>query len=198
VDNDAGGYLALQHLHQLGHRKVAVILGPEEMFDSQPRREGVQRYATEASLTLNPELMCQLPSQVNPYSAYDNGILLTERMLAKKQEFSAILAFDDLTALGVIRGLLQSGLRVPKDCSVIGFDDVSPVAVSLPSVTTIRQPMLQIGETAAKCVMVALKAKEDGRRSPVQVHTLPPTLIARESTAPYRVQTGSKGASGKA
>jgi DNA-binding LacI/PurR family transcriptional regulator len=195
VDNDAGGYLALQHLHQLGHRKVAVVRGPEELFDSQPRWEGVQRYAAEANLKLNPALICQLPGQVNPYSAYDNGIRLTERLLATKQEFSAVLAFDDLTALGVIRGLHQSGLQVPKDCSVIGFDDVFPMAISLPSVTTIRQPMVQIGETAAQCVMRALKAKEDGKESPVQVHTLAPTLIARESTAPCR--TGPEGGKGK-
>jgi DNA-binding LacI/PurR family transcriptional regulator len=99
--------------------------------------------------------------------------------------------------LGVIRGLYQSGLRAPKDCSVIGFDDVFPVSVSLPSVTTIRQSMLQIGETAAKSVMEALKAKEDGEESPVQVHTFPPTLIVRESTAPYRAAKGLKGARGK-
>ena len=197
VDNDVGGYLAFQHLHRLGHRKIAVIRGPEELFDSQPRWEGIKRYAAEANVKLNPALVCQLPGQVNPYSAYDNGILLTERLLATKQEFSAVIAFDDLTALGVIRGLHQSGLHVPEDCSVIGFDDVFPVAVSLPSVTTIRQAMAQIGETAAKCVMEALKAKEDAKESPVQVHTLPPTLIVRESTAPYRATTSSRKARGK-
>ena len=194
VDNDAGGYLAFQHLHQLGHRKIAVIRGPEELFDSQPRWEGIQRYTAEAHVKLNPALVCQLPGQVNPYSAFDNGILLIKRLLATKQEFSAVLAFDDLTALGVIRGLHQSGLRVPEDCSVIGFDDVFPVAVSIPSVTTIRQSMLQIGQTAAKCVFEALKAKEEGKGSPVRAHTFPPALITRESTAPYRAKTGSKAA----
>jgi DNA-binding LacI/PurR family transcriptional regulator len=143
---------------------------------------------------LNPALVCQLPGQVNPYSAFDNGILLIKRLLATKQEFSAVLAFDDLTALGVIRGLHQSGLRVPEDCSVIGFDDVFPVAVSIPSVTTIRQSMQQIGQTAAKCVFEALKAKEEGKGSPVRAHTFPPALITRESTAPYRAKTGSKAA----
>ncbi len=197
VDNDAGGYLAFQHLHQLGHRKIAVIRGPEELFDSQPRWEGIKRYAAEAHVKLNPALVSQLPGQVNPYSAYDNGILLTERLLATKQEFSAVLAFDDLTALGVIRGLHRSGLRVPEDCSVIGFDDVFPVAVAIPSVTTIRQSMKQIGETAAKCVFDALKAKEDGKELLVQAHTFPPTLIVRESTAPYRVKPTSKAARGK-
>ena len=185
VDNDAGGYLALEHLYRLGHRKIAVILGPEEMFDSQPRWGGVRRFAAEAGLALNPALVCQLPGQVNPYSAYDNGILLTARLLATRQEFSAVLAFDDLTALGVIRGLHQAGLRVPDDCSVIGFDDVFPSAVFIPSITTIRQSMQQIGETAARFVLDALKAKEGGEESPVQIHAFPPALIARESTAPY-------------
>jgi len=82
VDNDAGGYLALEHLYGLGHRKIAVIRGSEEMFDSQPRWQGVKGYASEVGLKFNPALVCQLPGQVNRYPAYDEGILLTEKPLA--------------------------------------------------------------------------------------------------------------------
>jgi len=157
----------------------------------------VKRFAEEAGLALDPSLVCELPGQVNPFSAYDSGILLTRKLVADKREFSAVLAFDDLTALGVIRGLHQCGLRVPDDCSVTGFDDVFPAAVSLPSVTTIRQSMTELGQTSARCVMEALQAKEDGNEMPVQIHTFPPTLIARDSTAPYKKKATAPRAKAK-
>ncbi len=70
-------------------------------------------------------------------------------MLAIGRPFTAVLAFDDLTALGVVRGLTEAGLRVPEDCSVLGFDDVLPAAVATPAITTIRQPLKEMGLMAA-------------------------------------------------
>ena len=196
VDNEAGGYLALQHLYELGHRKIAIIRGPEEMFDSQPRWAGLQRYASEVKLELNPALVHQLPGQISPFSSYDNGIRLTEKLLEAKQDFSAVLAFDDLTALGVIHCLHQAGFHVPKDFSVIGFDDVFPAAVSLPAITTIRQSMSQMGETAARWMMEALTAKEQGASLQVRSQAFPPSLIVRDSTASYRKRNLSRRSTG--
>jgi LacI family transcriptional regulator len=185
VDNRTGGYLALQHLHQLGHTDIAVIRGPEEMFDSQPRWEGVQHYASEAGLVLDPALTCQLLGQESPFSSYDDGAELIKRLLAAEKKFTAVIAFDDLTALGVIRGLSQAGFSVPRDFSVTGFDDVFPASISIPTITTIRQSMGQMGETAARWIMEDLAAKEKDLQCPVHSQEFPPTLVARDSTARY-------------
>jgi LacI family transcriptional regulator len=145
----------------------------------------MQRYAAEVGLELNPALVCQLPGQSNPFSSYDNGIRLAGKLLAAGRGFSAILAFDDLTALGVMHGLHHAGLRVPEDISVIGFDDIFPAAVSLPAITTIRQPMSEMGETAARWMIEALSTKERGESRPVRSHAFPLSLIVRDSTAAY-------------
>lgn len=102
VDNEAGGALALRHLHQLGHRKIAVIRGPEELFDSEPRWAGVRCAAAETDIQLDPRLVFQLPSLVDPMSGFDGGRQLAGQMLASGRTFTGVVAFDDLTALGVI------------------------------------------------------------------------------------------------
>ena len=79
-------------------------------------------------------------------------------MLASGCPFTAVLAFDDLTALGVVRGLTEAGLRVPEDCSVLGFDDVLPAAVATPGITTIRQPLKEMGLLAAEWMLEALQS----------------------------------------
>ena len=111
-------------LIELGHRQIAVIRGPEEMFDSEPRWAGVQRAAEEAGIESIRRLVFQLPGLVDPASGFEGGLRFAKEMLASGRPFTAVLAFDDLTALGVVRGLTEAGLRVPEDCSVIGFDDV--------------------------------------------------------------------------
>jgi LacI family transcriptional regulator len=150
VDNEAGGILAMRHLVELGHRRIAVIRGPEELFDSAPRWAGVQQAAAKAGIKLDKELVLQLPSLVDPASGFEGGLDCARRMLASGKPFTAVLAFDDLTALGVVRGLTEAGLRVPEDCSVLGFDDVLPAAVATPGITTIRQPLKEMGLLAAE------------------------------------------------
>src|SRR5271157_1145823 len=118
TDNEAGGALAVRHLYELGHRRIAVIRGPERLFDSAPRWAGVQRGAAEAGIQFDPRLVFQLPSQVDPASGFEGGRDCARQMLATGCPFTAVLAFDDLTALGVVRGLTGGGLRVPEQCSV--------------------------------------------------------------------------------
>lgn len=192
VDNEAGGYLAIEHLHNLGHTRVAVIRGPGELADSEGRWAGIQKYAKKAGLTLDSRFIRQLPDAVDPSSGFEGGIRLTAELLAAKQKsktFSAIVAFDDLTALGAVRALREAGLRVPEDCSVIGFDDVLPAAVSSPGITTIRQPMEEMGEIAASWILEAIEADEkperESRPGP-ELRLLPPVLVERESTARYK------------
>jgi DNA-binding LacI/PurR family transcriptional regulator len=109
-------------------------------------------------------------------------------MIEERVKFTAVVAFDDLTALGAIRALRQAGRQVPEDCSVIGFEDVHHAAVSTPGLTTIRQPMEQMGSLAAGWVLEALdtpKPPQPAARHPIlsaNLHLLPPELVVRGST----------------
>jgi DNA-binding LacI/PurR family transcriptional regulator len=184
VDNEAGGALAMRHLSDLGHRQIAVIRGPEEMFDSEPRWVGIRRAAAEVSIEIDSRLVFQLPGMYDPTSGFEGGVSFASKMLETGAHFTAVLAFDDLTALGVVRGLMSAGLRVPEDCSVVGFDEVLPAQVATPSITTIRQPMKEMGRVAANWVLDALKAQERGEDGPARFFQAPPELVVRMSSAP--------------
>jgi LacI family transcriptional regulator len=184
VDNEAGGALALRHLYELGHRRIAVIRGPEEMFDSEPRWAGVQGAAAAAGIRFDPRLVFQLPNLVDPTSGFEGGLDCARRMLAAGRPFTAVLAFDDLTALGVVRGLVGAGMRVPWDCTVLGFDDVLPAEVATPAMTTIRQPLREMGLLAAEWVLGAIEAREHRREPTTLLHRAPPELVVRMSSAP--------------
>ncbi len=183
VDNEAGGALAMRHLHQLGHRKIAVIRGPEELFDSEPRWAGARRAAEEVGIRLDPRLVLQLPSMVDPTSGFQGGLSCVRQMLASGLKFTAIAAFDDLTALGAVRGLTEAGLRVPEDCSVLGFDDVLPAEVATPGITTIRQPLREMGLLAARWTLDALEQREKSAKRPApRLEMSPPELVVRTSS----------------
>jgi len=186
VDNEAGGALAMHYLCDLGHRQIAVIRGPEEMFDTEPRWTGMQRAAAEAGVAFDPALVFQLPGMVDPTSGFEGGKSCTEQMLASGREFTAVLAFDDLTALGVVRALAAAGMRVPEDCTVVGFDEVLPAVVATPSITTVRQPMKEMGLLAANWVLEALEGRERRADEAARFYAAPPELVVRMSSAPPR------------
>ncbi|MGA7521202.1 MAG: LacI family DNA-binding transcriptional regulator [Acidobacteriaceae bacterium] len=184
VDNQAGGALAMRHLLDLGHRRIAVIRGPDEMFDSEPRWLGIREAAGAAGIQIEPRLIFQLPNQVDPRSGFEGGLRYAKEMLASGIRFTAVLAFDDLTALGVVRGLTEAGLRVPGDCSVLGFDDILPAEVATPGITTIRQPLREMGLLAARSLLEALDQRGTARVHKARLHRLAPELVARSSAAP--------------
>ena len=125
VDNELGGHVALEHLHSLGHRKIAFIRGPKTLGDSAPRWKGVRSFAQVNNLELDPRLVVDLPESRDPISGFEDGYKLTEELIKRKRPFTALMAFDDLTAFGAIRALTKAGIRVTEQCSVIGFDDVT-------------------------------------------------------------------------
>jgi DNA-binding LacI/PurR family transcriptional regulator len=182
VDNEAGGALALQHLIELGHRKIAVIRGPDELFDSEPRWRGVKGAASEAGIKIEPELVFQLPNLLDPTSGFKGGMQFAEQILQSGRPFTAVVAFDDLTALGVVRGLRKAGREVPRDCSVVGFDDVLPGMVSTPGITTIHQPLERMGLQAAEWTLDAIKAREGGAGGTARLCKIVPELVVRGST----------------
>jgi LacI family transcriptional regulator len=182
VDNEGGARLALEHLYQLGHRKIAFIRGPKMLIDSAPRWRGIQRFALAAGLEIDPALVQQLPESLDPNSSFESGVRCTDELLQRRKRFTAVMAFDDLTALGAIRALTKAGLRVPEHCSVTGFDDVPLSALAAPSITTVRQPMEAMGGLAVNIVMEGINAALEKRDWNVVSHKMTPELVIREST----------------
>lgn len=183
VDNEMGGALALRHLYEMGHRRIAVIRGPEELFDSAPRWTGVQQAAAAAGLELDSRLVFQMPGLGDSASSFESGRECARQMLASGRLFTAVLAFDDLTALGMVRGLAEAGLRVPEDCSVLGFDDVLPAVVATPGITTIRQPLKEMGSLAAQWMLEEVKQQDSKKCQRARLYKAQPELVIRKSTA---------------
>jgi LacI family transcriptional regulator, galactose operon repressor len=182
VDNEAGAHLAMEHLYSLGHRKIAFIRGPKMLGDSVPRWRGVRSFARSVGLEIDSSLVVDLPNSLDPNSGFEGAYRLTEDLLKRKKRFTAVMAFDDMTAFGAIRGLARAGLKVPEDCSVIGFDDVNPAAFSVPSLTTVRQPMEALGSAAVGIVMDGINAAREDREFESMHRKLAPELVVREST----------------
>lgn len=190
IDNESGGGMALSHLARLGHRKIAIIRGPEELVDSEPRWKGVQHAAAEAGIVIDPRLVLQLPRLTDSAFGFEGGVRAAGQLLGSGRRFTAVLAFDDMTALGVIRGLAKAGLKVPEDCSVIGFDDVLPAEVATPGITTVHQPLKEMGLLASKWVLEEIGIRQAGKQGPVRLHYAVPELAVRASTK--RISGGNK------
>ncbi len=180
VDNEAGGYKALKHLHALGHRDVAFLLGPKQLSDTSRRWAGMKRFAKEAGLSLDLSLVKALPGSSDPLSGFTAGGDLAKQLMDVRKRFTAIAAFDDMTAFGAIRALADRGRRVPQDCSVIGFDDIPMAALASPSLTTIRQPMHEMGVFASEAICNQLAKQEAASHHDVKLAD--PTLEERQST----------------
>lgn len=182
VDNETGGRIALQHLYSLQHRKIAFVRGPKMVVDSPIRWAGIHAFAQSAGLPIDPKLVIELPDRKEPNSSFEGGYRAVEELVRRKKPFTAVLAFDDMTALGVIRGLTECGIKVPEQCSVIGFDDVAPAALASPALTTVRQPMDAMGSAAVEIVVESLSADLSPGEIAVVHRKMTPELVVREST----------------
>jgi LacI family transcriptional regulator len=182
VDNTGGAHEALMHLAGAGHRKVAFIRGPKQLADTDERWDGICMAAKEVGLSIDSDLVWGL---AEPASTYEGGYKATQAFIRSKRAFSAIMAFDDMTAFGAIVALRDSGRMVPEDCSVIGFDDVAAAAFYNPPLTTMRQPMEDLG-----AISVDILLKHYGStygtspRAPVPPvrRVVKPELVVRKST----------------
>jgi LacI family transcriptional regulator, galactose operon repressor len=178
TDNSAGAAAAFDHLYQLGHRDIAVLRGPMRLLDSSRRWKAVQTRAAQLDVSLSPELMFDLPDSLDANFCFEAAYTATKSLLAARRRFTAIHAFDDLSALGCMRALAENGIRIPRQCSVVGFDDIPQAAQNFPSLTTVRQPMETLGRTCAKTVLTEIGTEKD-RGGPL---LLAPELVIREST----------------
>jgi LacI family transcriptional regulator len=180
TDNEAGSRQALEHLYQLGHRKIAFIRGPKMIVDSQYQWKGICAFAAAVGLELDPRLSVTLSA---PFSSYEGGYESTKQLLALKRPFTALVAFDDMTAFGAIRALISAGLSVPRDCSVVGFDDIPAAAFYNPALTSVREHMDILATTGAEILLEAIRAhRKNASVNPVH-RKVKPQLILRESTA---------------
>jgi LacI family transcriptional regulator, galactose operon repressor len=182
VDNELGAHVALEHLYSLGHRKIAVVRGPKTLADSAPRWKGIKAFAKEVNLELDPRLVLDLPESRDPISSFEAGYKLTEELIKQRRPFTALMAFDDMTAFGAIRALVRAGLRVPEQCSVIGFDDVAASSLYTPPLTTVRQPMEAMGAMAVSIAVEGMNAVQEKRDVSAIHRKLAPELAVREST----------------
>jgi LacI family transcriptional regulator len=135
-----------------------------------------------ARIQIDPALVLQLPDSLDPNSSFESGYRYTEELLEQKKKFTALMAFDDLTALGAIRALIKAGVKVPEQCSVTGFDDVALSALAAPSLTTVRQPMEAMGELAVNIIMEGINAALEKREWNVVNQKMNPELVIRDST----------------
>jgi len=177
LDHDRAANLALSHLLKLGHRHIAFIKGQEFSSDTEDRWNAILRAAAKHELAIAPDLTIQLHGDV---STPDLGYRVTQKLLAKRAVFSALFAFNDISAIGAIRALREHGLRVPEDVSVMGFDDIQSAAFHNPSLTTIRQPLRKMGTMAAQTVLRSIQARTlSGSAEQIMIE---PELIVRGST----------------
>lgn len=171
--------LALEHLAQLGHKKMALIKGQAFSSDTEVRWEAVRRSVKELGIELKPQLTGQLEGES---SSPELGYEVTRKILAAGEAFTALFAFNDISAIGAIRALREAGRRVPEDVSVVGFDDIQSAAFQNPGLTTVRQPLREMGMIAAKTLLQRINAPK-GRPYPKTI-TIEPELIVRASSGP--------------
>lgn len=179
LDHRHAAELALGHLRDLGHRSVAILRGQPQSADSSDRWNAVQQVAQEMGLQLDPELVIQLASaDSSPSVGYPYG----KQLIEKKRPFTALFAYNDISAIGAIRAFQEAGFRVPQDISVVGFDDIPGAAFHYPSLTTVRQPLHKMGEIAVEILIARIEGKKD---LPGEI-SVQPEIVVRESTAPAR------------
>lgn len=176
LDHNRASELTLKHLYDLGHRDIAFMHGQPFSSDSEARWVSLTKAARDLGLVVRPELSIQLTKDL---TSPELGYPVVQQLLALHRRFTAMVCFNDIAAIGAIRALHDAQLRVPQDISVVGFDDIPQAAFQMPSLTTIRQPLHQMGGLAAHLLLDHLHARTP---MPPEV-AVEPELIIRESTA---------------
>ena len=189
LDHYLAAKLALKHLYDLGHRRIAFMHGPKAISDSEFRWVGIQRVARELDLKTDAALTVHLDASgwpmktgqqpMEPEIAYGPTRALLERV----GDLTALFCFNDTTAMGAIRAIKDAGLDVPGDISVVGFDDTTSAAFSTPSLTTVHQPLFEMGQKGAQLLLERIANRE--KQFPAEIE-MSPELVVRESTGPVK------------
>jgi len=176
LDHRRGAWLALNHLIGLGHKEIAFMKGSAVSPDSEDRWKGIREVAEELGIRMRADLVLQLEGDD---STPQLGYPFAKELLARKRPFTALFAYNDISAIGSIRAFQDAGLRVPEDISVVGFDDIRIAVHNNPSLTTVRQPLQKMGEIAARTLLNRIEEHEDW----VPEIAIEPELVVRNSTA---------------
>lgn len=172
LDHSRAAELALGHLADAGHRDILFMHGPGRSSDTASRWRALVRVARARKIPMPDRRVLRLEEINNPELGYP-GV----RQRLQHRDFTAVLCFNDLAAIGAIRALHDGGLKVPGDVSVIGFDDLTVASYFVPSLTTIRQPLAEMGATAATLLLQKIRGEATG-----DLVEVAPVLIVREST----------------
>ncbi|MGO9491748.1 MAG: LacI family DNA-binding transcriptional regulator [Terracidiphilus sp.] len=185
LDHEQAVRQALEHLHSLGHRRIAFMRGPRAIPDSEFRWEACQIVAKELDLKLDPALVIRIDAAAwsmkegqHPM-APEIGYKPMRALLEKTRDFTAVFCFNDIAAIGASRALKDAGLGVPSDVSVVGFDDILSAAYTTPSITTVRQPLEEMGRRGAKVLLERIADREKKFAREIVMST---ELVVREST----------------
>jgi len=182
--------LGVGHLFTLGHRRIAFIKGQDFSSDTRVRLKTMVQAARKRDIKVTDDLITQLEGDI---PSPEIGYIAARQLLARKKPFTALFAFNDISAIGAIRALQEAGLRVPEDVSVLGFDDIYAAEFHNPALTTIRQPLFEMGRLAAQTLLEQLSNEQNnGAREIPETLTVEPQLIVRQSTAPAKQSKASK------
>jgi LacI family transcriptional regulator len=181
LDHERAAELALSHLIERGHRSVGVIKGQAFSSDTDVRWAAIRDVAKRLKAPIRAENVTQLEGD-SP--SPETGYVATKKLLEKQAAFTALFTFNDISAIGAISALREAGFRVPEDVSVIGFDDIPAAAFHNPALTTIKQPLREMGELAAECL---LKRIAEGPDAPYPEElVVEPELVVRQTTSTAR------------
>jgi DNA-binding LacI/PurR family transcriptional regulator len=179
LDHERAAHVALEHLVKLGHRRIAFMRGQAVSSDSADRWKAICTVAQKIGLTIDPQLVIQLElDDPSPRLGYPYA----KELLARNKPFTALFAYNDISAIGAIRAFQERALRIPEDISVVGFDDIQFAAFNTPSLTTVSQPLEKMGQIAAETLLARIEGESE-----VQLEiAIEPTLVIRESSGPVR------------
>lgn len=179
IDHRSGIQSALQHLVELGHRDVAFMKGPASSSDSEERWNSIAEIAERLEIRIRPELVLDLNNEEGTaVRTPEHSYPFVEEFLRRNQRFTALFAYNDNSAIAAIRVFQNAGLHVPEDVSVIGFDDIQAASFTNPPLTTVRQPLELMGETAASTLLDRI----EGRAECIPEIAIQPQFVVRRST----------------
>ncbi len=170
LDDFKGAWLATRHLIELGHRRIAHIAGPQDHADSMERLSGYRKALEDAGIEADEQLVAHADFHEQ------SGVLAMNRLLEVHRPFSAVFASNDQAAYGARLALYQHHIRVPEDVSLIGFEDLPGSRYAIPPLSTVHQPVYELGQAAARMLLKMI----EGGNAPIALPE--PQLVARAST----------------